>query len=181
MQSVALGDGLLTAWVLGVLGLCLGVAAVAGAMVLSLHRDVLSRRARRTRFEVTGWSALLCAGLFAVVWPGLTVFHRVTVNSDGAWRLDNALGIPLAVIPRDASRTVEGEDLGGLQWGAGRMRVTLADGRVFHSTRVSGLRFSRALDLLGYPASSRHDTGGSIVVPRHHYNASGPILLASAR
>jgi len=181
MQSVALGDPLLIVWVVGLLALCVGVTGVAVAMLRSLSRDALSRRARQTRFEVLGWSALLCAALWSAAWPGMTVFHRVTVDSQGQWSLENALGVALAVVPRGATRTVEGEDLGGLQWGSGRMRIVLADGRTFTSTRLSGPRFSRALDLLGYPAWLRHDTSGSIVVPPHRYAASGPVVLVSSR
>jgi hypothetical protein len=180
MRSVLMGDGLWTAWVTAVLALALGAALLSTVMARSLQRDSLRPRARRTRFEVLGWSTLACAGLVTAAWPALTVFHRVTVEADGSWRLHNALGMPLGVIARDAPRTLEGEDLGGLRFGAGRVRIVLGDGREYRSVRVSGVRFERALESLGYPAAVRFDVAGSIRVPAHRYDAAGPTLLASA-
>lgn len=174
-----MGDGLWTAWVTGMMALALGAAAVSVWVTRSLRRDALPPRARRLRFEVLGWSALGCAALVSVVWPALTVFHRLTVEADGSWRLHNALGMPLGVIPQGTPRTLEGEDLGGLHYGAGRVRIVLGDGRDFCSVRVSGVRFARALASLGYPASMRIDVAGSIRVPAHRYDAAGPSLVAA--
>jgi len=178
MREIALGQWTYFAWHLPTALLCVAMSVLAMVMARSLWRDELNLAERRLRFSVLGWSAVLSSLLSLAVWPYLSAFASVEVRSDGTWALCNYLGVPVAVVPASEPRRVEGEDMGGLNLGSGRIRVLRADGSAVESVRISGRRFDRARDELGYPPSAMRPARGSVVTGAHVYGPNGPVLDA---
>jgi len=178
MREIALGQWTYFAWHLPTALLCVATGVLAMVMARSLWRDELGLAERRLRFSVLGWSAVLSSLLSLAVWPYLSAFASVEVRRDGTWELSNYLGVPVAVVPASESRRVEGEDLGGLNLGSGRIRVLRADGSTLESVRISGRRFDRARGELGYPASALRPARGSVLTGAHTYGPNGPVMDA---
>jgi MFS family permease len=176
MREIALGQWTYFAWHLPTALLCAAMGGVAMAMVRSLWREQFSVAERRLRFSVLGWSAVLASVLSLAVWPYLAAFASVEVRRDGTWALNNYLGVPIAVVPAGESRRLEGQDLGGLNLGSGRIRVLRADGSVVESVRVSGSRFDRARIELGYPEAALRPARGCVLTGAHTYGPNGPVL-----
>ena len=179
MREISLGQWTYFAWHLPTTLICVAAGALAAAMARSLWRDALAVADRRLRFSVLGWSAVLSALLSVAAWPYLAAFTSLEVRADGTWALHNYLGMPVAVLPPGEARRVEGEDLGGLNLGAGRIRVLRADGTAVESVRISGLRFERASAELGYAPAELRPSRGSVVTGVHTYGPGGPVVPAA--
>lgn len=180
MRVIGLGQWLYFAWHLPALLLCLAAAGLGLAMVRSLLRDDLSARARQRRYQILGWSAMVGSTLSVVAWPYLTAFAEIRVEGDGRWLLSNYLGVPLGLVDAPQVRVLEGEDLGGLHVGAGRLQVMRSDGAVFTSVRISGPRFDAARRALGYADEVLRDHRGSVRIDPHRYGSSGPSFTLAA-
>jgi hypothetical protein len=178
MRLIALGQWTYFAWHLPTALLCISAGALATVMARSLWREEFSVAERRLRFSVLGWSAVLSSLLSLAAWPYLSAFASVEVQRDGTWTLHNYLGVPVAVVPAGESRRLEGEDLGGLNLGSGRIRVLRADGSALASVRISGPRFERARAQLGYPTETLRPSRGSVLTGAHTYGPGGPVMLA---
>lgn len=178
MREIALGQWIYFAWHLPTALLCVAAGALALAMARSLWREQFSVAERRLRFAVLGWSAVIASLLSLAAWPYLTAFASVDVQRDGSWTLHNYLGVPVATVPAREARRVEGEDLGGLNLGSGRLRVLRADGSAVTSVRISGPRFEQAMGALGYPSAALHPARGSVLTAPHTYGPGGPMLTA---
>jgi hypothetical protein len=176
MREIALGQWTYFAWHLPTVLLCAAAGGLAAALARSLCREAFTVAERRLRFSVLGWSAVLCSLLSIAAWPYLTAFASVEVRPDGAWALHNYLGVPVALVPPGELRRVEGEDLGGLNLGSGRIRVLRADGTAVESVRISGPRFDRARAELGYPVWALHPSRGSVLTGAHTYGPGGPVI-----
>lgn len=175
MRDVALGQWIYFAWHLPAVFLCAAATLCATLTARSLWRESFGVPERRLRYAILGWSAVVAALLSAVAWPYLAAFSSVAVAGDGTWTLRNYLGVPVAVVPADEVRRFQGEDLGGLDLGSGRIRVIRADGSAVESVRVSGHRFRSACRALGYPAGALHPSRGSVVTGLHTYGPQGPV------
>lgn len=178
MRDVALGQWIYFAWHLPTVFLCAAAALCATLTARSLWRDSFGVPERRLHFAILGWSAVLASLLSVVAWPYLAAFSSVQVAGDGTWTLRNYLGVPVAVVRPDDVRRLQGEDLGGLNLGSGRIRVIRADGSAVESVRVSGQRFRGACRTLGYPAAALHPSRGSVVTGLHTYGPGGPVPSA---
>ena len=176
MREIALGQWTYFAWHLPTTLLCGSTGVLAVSMARSLWREEFGLAERRLRFSVLGWSAVLCALLSLAAWPYLQAFASVQVRSDGSWAMRNYLGLPVAVVPARELRRLEGEDLGGLHLGSGRMRILRADGSALESVRISGQRFAEAQAELGYPAGALRPMRGGIISGPHTFGPSGPVL-----
>lgn len=179
MRVVALGQGLYFVWHLPTLLLAVGALGLAALMGRSLWRDHLAPRARALRWSIFGWASVMASLLSVVVWPYLGAVTTVRVAPDGAWRLDNYLGVELARIPAGEARAVRAPDLGGLRWGSGHVEFVRVDGSVLRSVRVGGASFERLCASMGYTAPMLHESLGAVTIPAHVYTARGPVLLAS--
>ena len=175
MREIALGQWTYFAWHLPTTLLCVAAGAVVVVLARSLWSEDFSLAERRLRFSLLGWSAVFASVLSLAVWPYLAAFASVEVRRDGSWTLLNYLGVPIAVVPADESRRLEGEDLGGLNLGSGRIRVLRADGSTLDSVRISGHRFERARLELGYPSEALRPARGSVLTAAHTYGPSGPV------
>jgi hypothetical protein len=178
MRDVALGQWNYFAWHLPTVLLCGATATLALVMARSIWRDDLDASERRLRFAIMGWAAVLSSLLSVVAWPYLAAFASVEVSRDGTWSLRNYLGVPVAVVRADEVRRLQGEDLGGLNLGSGRIRVIRADGSAVESVRVSGPGFGRACEALGYPTAALFPSRGSVVTGLHTYGPGGPVPAA---
>ncbi|MDB4927549.1 MAG: hypothetical protein JWM10_33 [Myxococcaceae bacterium] len=176
MREIALGQWTYFAWHLPTALLCVATGGLAAAMARSLYREEFTVAERRLRFSLVGWSAVLCSVLSIAAWPYLSAFSSVEVQRDGTWTLHNYLGVPVAVVPPGEARRVEGEDLGGLNLGSGRIRVLRADGTAVESVRISGPRFERARGELGYPTWALRPSRGSVLTGPHTYGPDGPVI-----
>lgn len=181
MRFVGLGQWLYFVWHLPALLLCLGAVALGAVMARSLRRDALPVGARELRWNVLGWSAVAAATLSVVVWPYLVAVASIRVAPDGAWRVTNYLGVPLAEIPAHEPRVVRAQDLGGLHWGLGRIQIVRASGEVLTSVRVSGRTFERARRALGYPDAMLRDRGTAMEIAAHVYTPRGPFPHGDGR
>lgn len=178
MREIALGQWTYFAWHLPTVLFGLATAALALVMARSLWRDALGDGERRLRYAVMGWSAVLASLLSVVAWPYLAAFSSVEVGADGGWTLRNYLGVPVAVVRADEARRLQGEDLGGMNLGAGRIRVLRAGGDAVESVRISGARFHRTCDALGYGPTALRPSRGSVVTGLHTYGPTGPLPLS---
>ncbi len=174
MRVIGFGQWLYFAWHLPSVLICVGAVGLGVAMARSLLVDDLSLRARKLRYSVLGWAAVVGSTLSVFAWPYLTAFSEIRVEGDGRWRLSNYLGVPLGRVEAPQVRVLEGEDLGGLHVGAGRLQVLQADGSVFTSVRISGSRFDDARRALGYADGRLHDERGSVRIDAHRYGSAGP-------
>lgn len=179
MREIALGQWTYFAWHLPTALLCVAMGALAMVVARSLWREEFGVAERRLRFSVLGWSAVLSALLSLAAWPYLAAFATVQVWQDGTWTLHNYLGVPVAVVPASEARRLEGEDLGGLNLGSGRLRVLRADGSALDSVRITGPRFDRARAELGYPSGALRPSRGSVLTSAHTYGPNGPVLDAA--
>ncbi len=181
MRSVDLGQWVTVAWHLPTMLLCAAALGLAGAMGVSLWRDDLRPRARQLRWSVIGWSSVMASLLSLVVWPYLTAVATVRVEADGAWRLDNYLGVELARIPARERRQLRALDLGGLRMGSGHVEIVRADGTMLSSVRIGGRGFERLREVLGYTPEMLREVGGVVVVPTHTVTAQGPVIALALR
>lgn len=176
MRALPLGHWLQFSWHAAALGLIALALALATAMARSLRRDELSLRARKLRWEVIGWSAVMAGALSVCVWPYLTAFSHIRVDATGAWRLENYLGFAVAELPAREPRALLGEDLGGLHVGMGRLYVHRADGSVVRSVRITADAFAFARKEMGYAEGDVRDVGGSLSIPAHRFSPAGPAM-----
>jgi hypothetical protein len=178
MREIALGQWTYFAWHLPTTLLCVAASAQAAVLARSLWCEDFSLGERRLRFSVLGWSAVFASVLSLAAWPYLAAFASVEVRRDGSWTLRNYLGVPIAVLPASEFRRLEGEDLGGLNLGSGRIRVLRADGTTLESVRISGQRFDRARLEFGYPLEALRPARGSVLIGAHTFGPRGPVLGA---
>lgn len=176
MGPLPLGHWLQFSWHAAALGMITVAVGMGGVMLRSLARDELSLRARKLRWEVLGWSAVMVSALSVCVWPYLTAFSQIRVDAEGGWRLENYLGIAVAELSPRELRTLLGEDLGGLHVGMGRVYVRRADGRLVRSVRTTAHRFTVTCKLMGYAGADVTDAGGSLSIPAHRFTPRGPAM-----
>lgn len=179
MRALPLGHWLQFSWhavALCMIALALGVGAT---MARSLRRDEMPLAARRLRWEVLGWAAVMASALSVCVWPYLTAFAQIRVAPSGAWRLENYLGYAVAELPPRELRALLAEDLGGHHVGMGHLYVRRADGSLVRSVRITASSFTVAYKLLGYAEGDVRDVGGSLAIPEHRFTARGPEMHAS--
>jgi hypothetical protein len=176
MRSVQLGQWVLFAWHTPTLLLLVALVGVVVLMGRSLVRDPLSARVRHLRWNLLGWASVMASLLSVVVWPYLHAVTTVRVEGNGAWRLENYLGVVLATIPPQEPRSLRAYDLGGLRWGAGHVEVVRADGSSLATVRIAGPTFSHFCEVLGYKRAVLRERSGIVVVPSHTYSLHGPVL-----